>query len=93
MLVTDAWFDVLLESHGSEEITAIVLALVFELPVAGLCFWIAYRTERFLAKVVAEALHLAPAAQGPAEGHLVGVLEVAADREAAREARHPDAPA
>ena len=93
LLLCDAWFDVLLESHGSEQRTAIVLALAFELPTAGLCFWIAYRTERFLAKVVEQVLHLAPAAEGPTEGDLVGVLEVAADREAAGEARHPDPPA
>jgi len=93
LLLVDAWFDVVLESHGSEETTAVVLALAFELPLAGLCFWIAYRTERFLAKVVEQALHLAPAAQRPTEGDLVGVLEIAADREAAGEARHPDAPA
>ena len=93
LLVTDAWFDVLLESHGSEETTAIVLALVFELPVAGLCFWIAHRTERFLAKVVQQALHLTPAAERAAQGDLIGVLEVAPDGEPAREPRYPDPPA
>ena len=93
LLLADAWFDVLLESHGSEEMTAIVLAVGFELPIAGLCFWIAYRTERFLAKVVQQALHLAPAAEGATERDLVGVLEVAPDRETAREPRHADPPA
>ena len=89
MLVTDAWFDVVLESHGSERGTAIILAVVFELPVAALCFWIAFRTERF----VSRALHLATAGQGTAEGHLVGVLEVAADRQAARKPGDADPPA
>jgi hypothetical protein len=87
LLVTDAWFDIVLESHSDELRNAIVLALVAELPVAALCFWIAYRTERFLALIVGQALHLAPAAEGPAEGNLVGVLEVAADGEPAREPR------
>ena len=41
----------------------------------------------------AEALHLAAAGERPAEGDLVGVLEVAADREPAREARDPNATA
>jgi hypothetical protein len=90
LLLADAWFDVILESHGNEASTAIFEAVAFEIPLACLCFWIAYRTERFLAKVVEQALHLAPAAQRPAEGDLVGVLEVAPDGEAAREARDAD---
>jgi hypothetical protein len=87
MLVVDAWFDVILESHGNELSTALVEALVFELPAAVVCFWIAFRTER----LVARALHLAPAGERPPEGDLVRVLEVAADGEPARETRHSDA--
>jgi cbb3-type cytochrome oxidase subunit 3 len=93
LLLTDAWFDVILESHGNEKSTAVFEAVVFEVPVAVLCFWIAYRTERFLAKVVEQALHLAPARERPTERDLVGVLEVTADREAAREPRDADASA
>jgi hypothetical protein len=89
MLVTDAWFDVLLESHGSELGTALVEAFVFELPAAIVCFWIAFRTERF----VSRALHLAPARQRTSEGDLVRVLEVPADGEAARKPGDADAPA
>ena len=90
LLLTDAWFDVVLESHGSEATTAIFEAVAFEIPVACFCFWIAYRTERFLARVV-EQLHLAPAGESPAESDLVGVLEVTTDGEPAREARDPNA--
>jgi hypothetical protein len=92
LLLTDAWFDVVLESHGNEASTALVEALVFEIPVACLCFWIAYRTERFLSMVV-EQLHLAPTGERAPQGDLVGVLEVASDGEPAREARDPDAAA
>jgi len=81
MLIVDAWFDVILESHGNELGTALFEAIVFELPAAGVCFWIAFRTERF----VSRALHLSPAGERPAERDLVGVLEVPADREPARE--------
>jgi hypothetical protein len=91
LLLTDAWFDVVLESHGSEEGTAIFEAVAFEVPIAVLCFWIAYRTERFLALVVERALHLAPPGEGAPEGDLVGVLEVAPDGEAAGETRDADA--
>jgi hypothetical protein len=89
LLLTDAWFDVILESRGSEAGTAIFEAVVFEVPVAMLCYWIAFRTERFIAR----ALHLAPAGERPAESDLVGVLEVAADGEPAREPRDADASA
>jgi hypothetical protein len=87
LLLVDAWFDVVLESHGGERGTAVFLALVFELPAAAVCFWIAVRTERF----VSRALHLAPAGERPAEGDLVRVLEVPADGEAARETGDADA--
>ena len=89
LLLTDAWFDVLLESHGSELQTAIFEAVVFEIPMAVVCFWIAQRTEHFLAQV----LHLAPARERAAESDLVGVLEVAPHREAAREPCDADASA
>ncbi|HEY7397161.1 MAG TPA: hypothetical protein VH538_02575 [Gaiellaceae bacterium] len=99
LLLADAWFDIVLESRGAETRMAIVEAVFAELPVAALCFWIAYRTERFLALAVGVALgredpsHLAAAREGTAEGDLVGIFEVAADREAAREARDADASA
>jgi hypothetical protein len=93
LLLVDAWFDVVLESHGNEARTAIFEAIVFEIPVACLCFWIAYRTERFLAMVVEQVLHLAPAGERPAEGDFIGVLEVTTDGEPAGEARDPNAAA
>ncbi len=93
MLVVDAWFDVLLESHGSELGTALVEAFVFELPTAVVCFWIAFRTERLVSLVIGESLHLAPAGESTAESDLVRVLEVPADREAARQPGDADAPA
>jgi hypothetical protein len=89
LLVVDAWFDVVLESHYDERRNAILLAVVVELPVAAFCYWIAYRSERFFAR----GLHLAPAREGTAESDLVGVLEISADREAAGESRDADASA
>jgi hypothetical protein len=89
LLITDAWFDIALESHADELRNAVFLAVFAELPVAVLCFWIAYRTERFLSLV----LHLASAAEGPSESDLVGVLEVTADGQPAGEAGDTDPPA
>jgi len=89
LLVTDAWFDIVLESHSVERRNAILLAAFAELPTAAFCFWIAHRTERFLAR----ALHLAATGQRPAERDLVGVLEVTADGEPAGESSDADASA
>src|SRR5438094_3525837 len=91
LLIADAWFDVVLESHYDERRMAVLLAVFVELPVAAVCFWIAYRTEQFLARIVGAASHLAAAHESAAEGDLVRVLEIPADGEATREARHPDA--
>jgi hypothetical protein len=82
-----------LESHADELRNAVYLAVFAELPLAALCFWIAYRTERFLALLVREALHLTPAAERPAQGDLIGVLEVTPDGQPAGEPRHADPPA
>jgi hypothetical protein len=93
LLVTDAWFDVMLESHSSALWTSIYLAVFAELPIAALCFWIAYRTERFLALIVEQALHLSSAAERPTQSDLIGVLEVTPDGEAAREPGDADSSA
>jgi hypothetical protein len=45
----------LLESHSDELRVSILTALFGELPLAAFCFWIAFRTHRFLAQIVGEA--------------------------------------
>ena len=96
LLVADAWFDVILESHSDELRISILSAALGELPAAALCFWIAYRAQEYLLHVVDAAgglgvdSHLAATGERSAEGDLVGVLEVAADGEAAGQARDPD---
>jgi hypothetical protein len=96
LLVTDAWFDIILESHSDELRISILSAVFGELPAAVFCFWIAYRTERFLARVVNVALgrgpgsHLAAPGESPAEGDFVRVLEVAPDGEPTREPSDAD---
>jgi hypothetical protein len=95
LLLVDAWFDIVLESHGKDIRAAIMRAVLAELPAAALCYWIAFRTSRFLALAVdiarAEALHLSAPGERPAEGDFVGVLEVTTHREPARESRDPNA--
>ena len=46
LLVTDAWFDMVLADAGGERTEAIVLALVAEIPLALFCFWILLNAER-----------------------------------------------
>jgi len=46
LLVADAWFDVVLESRSDDRALALVEALAGELPLAALCFAVAYVTSR-----------------------------------------------
>jgi hypothetical protein len=48
-LMCDAWFDLLTASAGSELRWSLVEALLAELPLAALCFWIAVDSDRALA--------------------------------------------
>jgi hypothetical protein len=44
LLVIDAWFDVV-TSPRHELLGAVVLAVLIELPLAGVCAWLSYHTE------------------------------------------------
>lgn len=46
LLLTDAWFDVLTASPGSDRLEALLLSLTSELPLAALCLWIAVKASR-----------------------------------------------
>src|SRR5205085_1289082 len=46
LLVADAWFDIVLESRSNDLELAVVEAVLAELPLALVCFWIAYVTSR-----------------------------------------------
>jgi hypothetical protein len=45
LLICDAWFDVL-TSPRHQMLEAVLLAVVIELPLAGVCAWLSYHTER-----------------------------------------------
>jgi len=45
LLICDAWFDVL-TSPRHQMVQSVVLAVVIELPLAGICGWLSYHTER-----------------------------------------------
>ena len=46
LLLTDAWFDVLTASPGSDRMEALLLTFTSELPLAVICAWIALRADR-----------------------------------------------
>ena len=47
LLITDAWFDIALESHSDEIRNAVYLAIFAELPLAVICWFIVFDVERF----------------------------------------------
>jgi len=51
LLVTDAWFDIVLADAGGERTEAIVLAVIGEIPLALFCIWIVMNAERAIASV------------------------------------------
>jgi len=56
LLVIDAWFDVV-TSPRHELLGAVVLAVLIELPLAGVCAWLSYHTEHLADRRV----HVVPA--------------------------------
>jgi hypothetical protein len=46
LLVTDAWFDIVLAQGNGERFEAILLGAVGELPLALFCLWIALNADR-----------------------------------------------
>jgi hypothetical protein len=52
MLCCDAWFDMVTSHRGDAFLEAFAEAALAELPLAGLCFFIVYDSERFLASTV-----------------------------------------
>jgi hypothetical protein len=57
LLVVDAWFDVL-TSPGHQMLESVLIAVFIELPLACVCGWLSYHTERLMDRSV----HLRPRA-------------------------------
>jgi hypothetical protein len=53
-LLIDAWFDLVTAGSGRDLDWALVSALLGELPLAALCFWIAFEVEGVVGAIVAE---------------------------------------
>ena len=52
-LLCDAWFDLVTAQPGREFAWALLFALVGELPLAALCFWIAFEVGEVVGAIVA----------------------------------------
>jgi hypothetical protein len=52
MLMVDAWFDVMTTPRGHGLLLSWFLAIVIELPLAGICLWIALHAEMVIANRV-----------------------------------------
>jgi hypothetical protein len=65
LLAVDAWFDVLTSAERLDVVQASLLAVVVELPLAGLCFWLAWHTERLVDRSLVLALFPKPVAPKP----------------------------
>lgn len=50
MLIIDAWFDVLTSHAGRDLVVAVVFALLVELPLSALCWFVAHQGEQFSEK-------------------------------------------
>ena len=50
----DAWFDLVTAEPGGELKWALVSALLAELPLAALCYWIAFEVGEVVGAIVAE---------------------------------------
>lgn len=46
LLIIDAWFDITTAATGGDRLVSITLAALVELPLAGLCRWLAIRIQR-----------------------------------------------
>ena len=55
-LLIDAWFDLATASPGRDFTWAVVFALVGELPLAALCFWLAFEVEGVTGAIARERL-------------------------------------
>jgi len=65
MLCCDAWFDVVTSRAGYDFFEALTEAALAELPLAALCAFIVYDSERFLAATVTRFRRAARAANSP----------------------------
>ena len=55
LLLTDAWFDIVLSNRAGERVEAILLAVFAEIPLALFCLWIALNVDRAVRALYSDA--------------------------------------
>jgi hypothetical protein len=60
LLIVDSWFDIVTASHPQDLALAVTSAVLVELPLAALCFWIARNAERVRRRRLSWALLVDP---------------------------------
>lgn len=53
LLVMDAWFDVIGSANDGEVMEAVLMAVVVELPLSGICWWVAWHAQTVLEQRIA----------------------------------------
>ena len=64
-LLADAWFDLVTASPGRDRAWALVIAIVGELPLAALCYWLALDSAEAISAGTAPAWAAGPPATSP----------------------------
>jgi hypothetical protein len=54
-LITDAWFDVV-GSDGHDRLAAVAMAVILELPLSALCWWLAMHSQELAARRVSRMI-------------------------------------
>jgi hypothetical protein len=64
-LLMDAWFDLLTASPGRDRVWALVMAVLGELPLAALCYWLAFDSADALVSAAISPDAASASAAGP----------------------------
>jgi hypothetical protein len=56
LLVMDAWFDVVGSGSEGELLEALLMAVLVELPLSGICWWVAWHSQTVLEQRVAAGI-------------------------------------
>jgi hypothetical protein len=67
LLVVDAWFDVMTAPSGANRLEAVLMAVLVELPLAGICGWLTVHTQDIADRRVALLIGYGRSARPPAQ--------------------------
>jgi hypothetical protein len=67
LLLMDAWFDVVGSPSGTQAIEALAMAVLVELPLSGLCWWIALHSQTVAERRIASLVLWRGSAADPAD--------------------------